>query len=211
MEGLPIEPIEFLKPENLPPNLRSQIRYQSFLGEQTLFSQGEPASYFYVVESGRIRLDRYMPSGKFVTFQIARPGEGFSISSLFDEMHEYNATSEEPSRVIMYPKQTVLDALSDYPEFAQELMYQLLKNMCALRIRLELREIRIASDRILYYLQSIAKFSGTTVSFERPFRMVALDLGLTPEVFYRTLAQLEKEGMISREKRQITLHETPAA
>lgn len=211
MEGLPIEPIEFLRPENLPPNVRAEIRYQNLVAGEMLFHQNDPATAIYVVESGRIRLDSYTPEGKFVTLQIVRSKESFAVMSLFDRVYETNATSEVPSRVIVYPKQILLGTLTQNPELAQELMQQLVKHIYALKMRLELREIRAAHDRVLHYLKIIAHFGGIVITFDRPLKMVALDLGLTPEVFYRTLAQLERRGAISRTRRQITLHQTSAA
>jgi CRP-like cAMP-binding protein len=211
MEGLPIEPISFLKLENLPPDIQAHSRCQNLATGETLFYHGDPATAIYVVESGRVRLDRYTPDGKFVTFQIVRSGEGAAVTALFDELYDSNAISEVPSRVVVYPKQVLLDALPYYPALADELMRQLVCNIYALRIRLELREIRVARDRILHYFRAISRFSGTTICFDRPFKLVALDLGLTPEVFYRTLAHLERKGSISRNNRQITLHDSTAA
>jgi CRP-like cAMP-binding protein len=211
MEGLPVEPVKFLKPENLPSVLRSEIRYRDLATGEALFHQGDLATDVYVVVSGRIRLDCYTPEGKFVTFQIVRPHESFAVMALFDKVYEANATGEIPSQVIVYPKQVLLNALANHPELAQELMQQLVKHIYALKIRLELREIRAANDRILHYLKTIAHFSGIVINFERPLKMVALDLGLSPEVFYRALAQLERKGTISRNKRQITLLDLTAA
>lgn len=206
MEGLPIEQIEFLKPENLPKELQAVIRYKNLATGQTLFDLGEPALAIYAVESGRIRLERYTPNGKCVPFKIVRKGECFATMALFKNVYECHSIAEVPSRVIVYPKQALLDRLPNLPNLSQELMQQLVGDIQILKIRLELREIRIARDRILHYLQSITKFSGNTVKFERPLKMVALDLGLTPEVFYRSLAQLEKKGIISRLNREVTIN-----
>jgi len=40
----------------------------------------------------------------------------------------------------------------------------------------------------------------SSVKLDRPLKSIADDLGLTHESFYRTLAQLVREGAISREK-----------
>jgi CRP-like cAMP-binding protein len=211
MEGLPIEVIKFLNPENLPQQLKSKISYQDLEAGQALFHQGDKALAIYALESGRLRLERYTLDGKPVTFQIVRQGESFAVMALYDDVYQCNAISELPSRVIVYPKQAILDTLSSQPELAEELMMQLIRDIQVLKLRLELREIRAAQDRTLHYLQSIAKFGGNTVNFERPLKMVAQDLGLSPEVFYRTLADLEKQGTISRVKRQVTLNNHFAA
>jgi DNA-binding Lrp family transcriptional regulator len=45
------------------------------------------------------------------------------------------------------------------------------------------------------------------VVLEQPLKSIAADLGISPEAFSRTLAQLENDGIIAREKRKITLIE----
>jgi CRP-like cAMP-binding protein len=47
------------------------------------------------------------------------------------------------------------------------------------------------------------------VRLQTPFKEIANELDLSPETFSRTLAQLQKEGLISRSHRTVTLHEHP--
>jgi CRP/FNR family transcriptional regulator, dissimilatory nitrate respiration regulator len=46
------------------------------------------------------------------------------------------------------------------------------------------------------------------ITLDRSFRSVAGDLGISPEVFSRTLKQLQEEGVIDRVNRTIILHES---
>ncbi|HEY9845875.1 MAG TPA: helix-turn-helix domain-containing protein, partial [Candidatus Caenarcaniphilales bacterium] len=108
-----------------------------------------------------------------------------------------------------YPKQPLLRALRDCPDLAEDFLERLVKKSQSLKARLELRSIRSARNRVLHYLLVEAQPGATTLNFDRPLKDVAGDLGLTPEVLYRTLARLEREGMITRSNQQITLH--PAA
>jgi len=72
------------------------------------------------------------------------------------------------------------------------------------RGRLELRNVRSARERVLLWLDLRA---GPTriVTVEGELQDVAAELGLTREAFYRTLATLERDGLIAREGAQITL------
>jgi DNA-binding MarR family transcriptional regulator len=58
----------------------------------------------------------------------------------------------------------------------------------------------------LQYLVLTVELGQATIKFDRPLKDVARDIGLTHEVFYRTLAQLEQAGAISRQRRTIELH-----
>ncbi|WP_324131977.1 helix-turn-helix domain-containing protein [Bosea sp. (in: a-proteobacteria)] len=44
-----------------------------------------------------------------------------------------------------------------------------------------------------------------TITFDGSLRDIAVAIGLTPEAFYRTLAQLEAEGAIDRQPGRILL------
>ena len=74
----------------------------------------------------------------------------------------------------------------------------------ALRYKLELRSVRSARDRILLTLELQAERDGT-VRLSREIQDLAFDLGLTREAVYRTLAALEREGIIERSRSSIRL------
>lgn len=72
------------------------------------------------------------------------------------------------------------------------------------KLLLELRGIRSARDRVLHYLQVIAPPHANTIYLDRPLKDIANDIGISPEVFSRTLTQLQNEGLLSKTKRKIT-------
>jgi CRP/FNR family transcriptional regulator, dissimilatory nitrate respiration regulator len=115
-----------------------------------------------------------------------------------------------PSRVIVYPKQVLLTVLRQQPDLAASFINRLALKNQSLKDRLELQSIRSARERVLQYLLHLIQTGETTVYFDRPIKDIAVELGLTPEALYRTLAQMEREGIITRTQRQITLR-TPAA
>ena len=75
------------------------------------------------------------------------------------------------------------------------------------KIILELRSIRSARERVLHYLRLTIPPEEGSIVLDQPLKNIAFDLGLSLEVLSRTLAQLVKEGVISRQKRRITLLE----
>ena len=75
----------------------------------------------------------------------------------------------------------------------------------SLKQLLELRSIRSARDRILQYLLFSTNPGETKIIFDRSYKDIATELGLSPETLYRTLAELEREAIITRNGRQIEL------
>jgi CRP-like cAMP-binding protein len=202
--------MNLLTPDSLPPALQAATTYRDLTAGQVVFRQDEQALAIFIVERGRVRLDRYTKEGKTTVFQVARLGESFAESALFLDVHSCDALAEVPSRVIIYPKQPLLSALRNCPDLAEDFLERLVRKSQSLKAPLELRSIRSARNRVLHYLLVEAQPGETTVNFDRPLKDVAGDLGLTPEVLYRTLARLEREGMITRTNQQITLHPSAA-
>lgn len=191
--------------DSLPPALRSAATFQNLVAGQTLFHEREPAQAIFAVTVGRLRLVRYTSEGQLVIFQVVRAGESFSESALFLDSYNCNAIAEVPSRTIAYPKQVLLSILQERPDFAISFMERFERKSRWLKSLIELRSIRSARERVLQYLLTLAGHSVTTLTFDRPLKNVASELGLSPEVLYRTLAQLEREGIIARARGQIML------
>ncbi|HHP7230343.1 MAG TPA: Crp/Fnr family transcriptional regulator [Xenococcaceae cyanobacterium] len=191
--------------DSLPPQLRDAANYQNLVAAQVLFHYRDPAEYIFVLEVGRIRLVRYTCEGNLVVFQIVRATESFAESALFTNLYYCNAIAEVPSRVIAYPKTVVAEVLPNNPDLALTLLRRFDRKSQSLKQLLELRSIRSARDRLLQYLLFSVSPEETTIVFDRSYKDIATELGLSPETLYRTLAELEREQIITRQGRQIEL------
>ncbi len=195
-----------LSPDCLTPALRDAVTYRTIAAGQTLFQAGDAASNLFVVEMGRIQLFRCAGEDKLVTLELARAQESFAEAALFMETYACTAIAEVDSRLIVYPKSTLLAVLADLPKLAEALMEQMARKIQSLEISLELRDIRVAHRRVLQYLRYQAQSQNqTVVSFDRPLKDTAGELGMTPETLSRALTRLEHEGVITRKQRLITL------
>ncbi|MBW4498279.1 MAG: Crp/Fnr family transcriptional regulator [Scytonema hyalinum WJT4-NPBG1] len=204
--------MDLLTLDTLPVELRNAIVHRDLAAGENLFQQGDLALSFFVVETGRVRLVRYTSGDKEVTLQIAGSGEGIAEIALFSETYPCTAVAEVNSRVIIYPKEPLLSAIRNNPDLAEDFMAMLVRKIEDLKIRIELRDIRAAHERLLRYLRYQTQ-SGeqSVVNFDRPLKDIAVDLGLTPETLSRALTRLERDGMITRTRMQITLVNSPAA
>ena len=197
--------MDFLELEKLLPCLHSTVTYRQLTAGQFLFHQGEPATAIFTVIAGRVKLVRYATNGNEVSLHIARTGESFAEAALFSEIYHCDAVADLSCQIAAYPKLAVLQMLQDYPASALSFITLLTKQIQSLRTQLEIRNIHSARDRTLQYLILLAEPGQTTIIFDRPLKDVASDIGLTHEAFYRSLAQLEKEGYLTRHRRQIKL------
>lgn len=192
-------------PNSLPSQLRDGANYQNLVPGQVLFHHRDPAKYIFVLEIGRIRLVRYTCEGNLVVFQIVRSLESFAESALFTELYYCNAIVEVPSRVICYPKTLVWEVLKNNCSLALSLLKRFDSKSQSLKKLLELRSIRLARDRLLQYLLFSVSEGETRITFDRSYKDVANELGLSSETLYRSLSELQKSGIISRQGREIEL------
>ncbi|MDJ0589835.1 MAG: Crp/Fnr family transcriptional regulator [Pleurocapsa sp. MO_226.B13] len=192
-------------PDSLPSQLRDSASYQNLVAGQVLFHHRDSAEYIFALEVGRIRLVRYTCEGNLVVFQIVRAKESFAESALFTELYHCNAIVEVPSRVIAYPKTVVWEVLQNNPDLALSLLRRFDRKSQSLKKLLELRSIRSARDRLLQYLLFSASPGETKIVFDRSYKNIASELGLSSETLYRNLSELERSGIISRQGREIEL------
>ena len=191
--------------DNVPKPLRSKLRLRTLATGQALFRQGDLVKAVYVVEEGRIAMVRYAPDGRRVTLFMAGPGDSFAEAALFSEAYHCDAIAELPARVVVIPKAELRAVLAQHKRHAERLMARLAHQVQDLRLRLELRNIRNARERVWQALLLLAGPGGRTIVFDRPLKVVAVEIGLTHEAYYRALAALVRSGRIRHRGRRIDL------
>lgn len=171
----------------------------------TVFHQGDPASAIYLLENGRIRLTRNLADGACITLLVAEAGEVFAEASLSAAHYHCDAVAETDALIHTIPKTALLDALAADPRETLALVLSLATQVRDLRARLELRNIRSATERLLAWLRLHAMGSPPSVRHDRSWTLIAAELGLTREAVYRALATLERQGRIRRVQQDVVL------
>src|SRR5438876_5645833 len=97
---------------------RSQTR--ELRARQFLFRQGDRAEHIFAVEAGQIKLTRYLSNGKSVVMHATRAGHTFTEAALFSEVYHCNAVASVKTRVKVYRKAEILEALKLDPPLALE-------------------------------------------------------------------------------------------
>jgi CRP-like cAMP-binding protein len=192
-------------PDDLPPSIEAGSVIRELAAGEVLFEQGDRAAAIYKVESGRLRLVRRTSDDHPVILHTARRGEFFAEASLFAEAYHCDAVAAAPSRIRVYPKAKVMEALRADPVLAAAFMARLAHQLQELRARMELRNIRSARDRVLQYLRLRAGPHGRSIAIEGQLQDIAAEIGMTREALYRTLAALEVEGYLTRTETAILL------
>jgi CRP/FNR family transcriptional regulator, dissimilatory nitrate respiration regulator len=192
--------------DNIPKELWIKIDRRKLAASEIFFQEGDPAQAIYYLESGQIRLLNYTLSGQAADHYTVMAGEFFGEVLVASDQCLCTCIAEEASQVLIIPKQPFLDALRQYPDLALAFLGEVAYRLHMTKIIMRLRGIRSARDRVLSYLQIVAKPKTNIVVLDRLLKEIARDLDLTPESLSRALTQLESEKTISRVTGRIILN-----
>ena len=155
-----------------------------------VFHQGGPTHGLYVVQTGRVHLERVGPDGERFIIHRAQAGTSFAEASVFSEVYHCDAVIVEAGALIRIDKASVLAAFAD-PAFARAYGRQAAQQIQAQRQMLEIVGIRRAEDRSMAGL-----LEGSIVEF-------AARLQLSHEATYRALRKLVQDGRVMNPSRGI--------
>lgn len=172
---------------------------------ETLFRQGSRTIGLYKVLNGKVRLARVDRSGREAVLHSASDGETIAEASLFSPTYHCDAIATTNAVVRLYPKAAILAEFKRNPKVAEAFMAMLARQIMNLRTRIEQRNIHSARDRIRHYFAVNLGPDGRTVILPGTLKDFAANLGLTHEALYRTLAKMQKDAEIRRQKGKIRL------
>lgn len=181
-----------------------QARQRKLAAGDCLFRQGDRAQAIFRVECGRLRLVRHLADGSAVTLHVARAGDGLAEAALFASQYHCDAVAEVDSSVAVIAKAPLLAALRSDAEASLAFAADLSRQVRGLRWQLELRNIKSARERLLAWLHLQADPAGVVMP-DRPWTVLAPELGLSHEAIYRALARLQAEGRLRRRNGRIEL------
>src|SRR6266700_6551205 len=98
------------------------IERRSLASNETLFRQGDKVTAIYFVDAGRLRLERRTFDGRLLILGVTPAGQFFVEAALFADIFHCDGVATEPSRVRIYPKPAVLEALRTGPEDAMSFL-----------------------------------------------------------------------------------------
>lgn len=170
-------------------------------GGTMLFHRGEkPDRMFWVLE-GELRLVRTSAGGESVVLQRCRSGL-LAEGSLFSGHYHCDGMAAVDTTLLSIARTRFLAAFSD-PEFSRAYAQWLSGTVRELRSNCERLSLRRAPSRIEHYLEEHGSFDYGRG--QGNLKDWAIQLGLTHESLYRTLAVMEAAGRIVRETDSVRL------
>jgi len=191
----------------LPPwlaELGSETAVRTLKKGETLFKLGAPVTHLYFVLEGEIKAVRYLADGTSCVMQRGREGEVFGSPALCIDRYTCEASASCPTRVVEIPAEALRVAVVEDGELALHFSLALAQDMRRQCSRYERLRLKKAGDRVLHYLACEADETGRVVLRSSVMEWAA-ELGLEAATLYRTLSDLERDGVLRRQGRVLEL------
>ena len=170
---------------------------------QAIFRAGDAADAVYRVIEGEVHLARRTPDGTEVILQRAREGDFFAEPSLFGTHYHCDAICARPGRYLHLPSDALRQRLSNDPDFAMEWIASLSRSLRKQRAAQERLALKSLRKRVVHYLVDCGEDGRGTL--DQPVIRWAAELGASHEALYRTLAEMERDGVLQRRGQTLTL------
>ncbi|AJE02039.1 Crp/Fnr family transcriptional regulator [Geobacter pickeringii] len=187
---------------------------RSFGRGETLFTEGEPATGFYLLAAGSLKLCKVSPDGKEKVLHFVHPGETFAEAAFFgDGKYPAEARALEKGEAIFFPREAFMGLLERNPRFSLNLIVSL--SLLLRRFARQIEELSFAEvpARLAAYLVELAgrkstSFQGKTyLDLDMKKGELASRLGTVSETLSRSLRKLKEEGLIEVEGSRVVIHD----
>lgn len=197
-------PKQEIFPAYFPATLTERARLWSLGKHEKLFSYGDSITSLFRIVRGRVSLVHYTPGGGEVVLMRIGAGEFIAECSVCSDIYTCEARADTDTLVAAVAMADFDRCLFDDAGFARAWAFDLARRLKGQFLRYERLSIRSARERVLHFLYSEAGPDGA-VLLPGTYTEWAADLGLTKETLYRTLADLEAEGVVCRDHRRLQL------
>jgi len=165
--------------------------------EAMLFLEGEPCTGFFVLVEGAIQLTRCNEvPGAHPTLAVVLPVASFAEAAMFGgEAFPATATALKPSRVFHFPKGPFLAAMREDPDLAQAIIHAQAVWLRRLTRTVEQLTGSDSGDRLHTWIREQLP-AGASLTLPVTKKILAGQLGMTPETLSRGLRQLQDRGVL---------------
>jgi CRP/FNR family transcriptional regulator len=175
-----------------------------------LFSEGEPAQGFYVVQKGAINVHRVNAAGKEQVIHIFRAGESFAEAAVAsDRGYPADARAVEASQVLLVQKDQFLDLLRRRPDLALRMLASMSAHLRVLVGQLDDLTLKDVETRLANWLVKRCPDPNSDrpvpIQLNATKRVLAAELGTVSETLSRTLAKFRQQKLVSVDGKKVTV------
>jgi len=205
-----------LDEENLQ-QVASICHRRNFVKGETVFAEGEPATGFYLLAKGGIKLCKLSPDGREKVLHFVHPGETFAEAAFFgDGKYPAEARGVEAGELLLFPKEGFMGLLERNPRFSLNLIISL--SLLLRRFARQIEELSFAEvpNRLAAYLIELAERKSTSyqgksyLDLEMKKGELASSLGTVSETLSRAFRKLKEDNILEVDGSRVVILDMPA-
>ena len=166
---------------------------------ELIMRQDDPATAFFIVIEGCVKLYRNNLSGDETVIEIMTKGDSFAEALAFTG-NRYLATAEAVSkaRVGRIPADHIVRCIRESPDIALAMIASVSQRMHQLVQQVEQLKAQSGVQRVAEFLGSLSQAEQGHCALALPYDkfLIARQLGLTPELLSRAFAKLRSIGVM---------------
>lgn len=181
-----------------------------FKRNETIFMDGDDGIGFYIVASGKVKVFKVSAEGKEQILHIYGPGNPFGEVPVFAGQHfPANAQAVEKSRLLFFPRQGFIDAITANPSLALNMLAVLSMRLRQFTIQVENLSLKEVPGRLASYLIYLSEEQGDPATLQLPISkgQLASLLGTIPETLSRIFNKMSAQGYIEVQGAQIEIRD----
>jgi CRP-like cAMP-binding protein len=163
-----------------------------------LFRQGDPATAFFIVIDGWIKLYRVNLAGEETVIHILTKGDSFAEAVAFTgAIFPATAEAVTDARVVRIPADHIVSCIRENPDVALAMIASTSQHLHHLVQQVEQLKAQSGVQRVAEFLASLAPVDRGSCIIALPYDkvLIAARLGLKPESLSRTFAKLKSVGV----------------
>jgi CRP/FNR family transcriptional regulator, dissimilatory nitrate respiration regulator len=185
---------------------------RSFAKGESLFSEGETATGFFLLASGSLKLCKVSPDGKEKVLHFVHPNETFAEAAFFgDGKYPAEARALEKGEALFLPREAFMGLLENKPRFSLNLIVSL--SLLLRRFARQIEELSFAEvpARLAGFLIETAEKKSTSFQGKTYLDLnlkkgeLASSLGTVSETLSRTFKKLKEEALIDVEGSRVII------
>ncbi len=177
--------ITIMLPSIEPYLLGLRARPRQIENGRPLFRRGDPVTEIFYVVTGAVHLVRYQTDGSALILQRAGAGSILAEASLYSDTYHCDAVASGDADIRAYAKGRLKQLLSDSPAFSDIWANYLAQELQRTRLRAEILALRTVSERLDAWIDG----NAGDVPHKGEWKLVAGQIGVSPEALYRELAK----------------------
>jgi CRP/FNR family transcriptional regulator len=197
--------------------LATVAREETYRARDYVFMEGDPAHWFCLVKTGRVKIVRHSRTGKDVVLDLLGPGEVFGGVAVI-ERRAYPAAAQalEPTVVLKIPAAPILALTDRYPSLVRELALTLGRRLRAAHDSVKALSVDPVEARLAARLLALAEREGTrgTHGLTLPFHLTRQSLadmtGTTVETTIRIVSRWLRDGLVADEGGRLVVKDADA-